>query len=319
MGALLGGYFLSREINPEVTFRSWLRLTAAIWILVFPSLALLLGAAPIMPEKFGPATWIIAAGILVLFLAFQFGLNVWLLRQLRLVKAASEHLSMLVREVSQKMNVRVPATWVLDTTMSNALALPASCQLIFTEKLLATHPDEEIKAVCAHELGHLNEPRNVVLARVALTGSFFPLLFARPISSIDGIAPVYRYLILGLPVMICVVVAVRLGRRMEKRADQIALENQADPAVYARALERLYQTNQMPAVVPRRGARVHPDLYDRMLAAGITPNFPKPAPPKGTSWTSVLLIAGFFFVPLFIYGVKFFPVLQNEIMIRLNH
>lgn len=100
---------------------------------------------------------------------------------------------------------------------------------------------------------------------------------------------------------------------MEKRADRIAIENQADPAVYARALERLYQTNQMPAVMPPRMERPHPDLYDRMLDAGVTPDFPKPAPPKKQSWTTLLLLAGFVGVPVFAYT---FQYLQWAIVIR---
>jgi hypothetical protein len=73
---------------------------------------------------------------------------------------------------------------------------------------------------------------------------------------------------------------------METRADKIAVENQVDAAVYARALERLYLTNQMPAVMLRRSSRIHPDLYDHMIAAGVTPDYPRPEPAKGLSWTS---------------------------------
>jgi hypothetical protein len=67
---------------------------------------------------------------------------------------------------------------------------------------------------------------------------------------------------------------------MEIRADKAAIENQLDTAVYARALAHMYEANQMPAVMPRRSLGPHPDLYDRMLEAGLTPDFPKPSPPK---------------------------------------
>lgn len=94
---------------------------------------------------------------------------------------------------------------------------------------------------------------------------------------------------------------------MEKRADQFAIESEfINPEVYARALERLYQTNQMPAVMPRRSNKIHPDLYDRMLAAGVTPDFPKPQPPSRLSWTSYMALAGLFALPVLVAFIKVF-------------
>jgi hypothetical protein len=68
---------------------------------------------------------------------------------------------------------------------------------------------------------------------------------------------------------------------MEKRADEAAVGYQLDASIYAQALARLYEANQMPAIMPRRWfVAPHPDLYDRMLAAGLTPDFAKPLPPR---------------------------------------
>jgi Zn-dependent protease with chaperone function len=196
-------------------------------------------------------------------------------------------------------------TWVLSTHLSNAAALPLARQLIFTEKLLATHPDEEIKAICAHELGHLNESRKVLFVRTLVALSLFPLVFLKPVSALAGMAN--GILLLLLPVLVLLLVGFRLGRRMEKRADRIAVEDQyVEPAVYARALERLYQTNQMPAVMPRRAHKIHPDLYDRMLAAGVTPDFPKPPPAKGLNWAAFLLPAAMFFLLILVIFTKAF-------------
>ena len=97
---------------------------------------------------------------------------------------------------------------------------------------------------------------------------------------------------------------IRVARRMETRADKIAAENVADPAVYARALERLYQTNQMPAVMPKRSAKIHPDLYDRMVAAGVTPDYPRPKAAKGQCWTSYLVFASMVLIPVLVGFVK---------------
>jgi Zn-dependent protease with chaperone function len=302
LGALFGGYFLSREISLGMTFKQWLNFIVAVAVLAFGVMFVVLIAAVEIPANFGVFTWAIAACALALVVALQLGLNVWVLRQLKVLAPAPERLKQMIEEVSQKMNTPVRNVWVARVVMCNALALPVTRQLVFTEKLLAMHPDEEIKSVCAHELGHLNEPRKVLLARVIAMASFYPLVFMQPVGARAGLGP-YGGWILLIPVLICAVIAIRVARQMEKRADRIALENLADPAVYARALERLYQTNQMPAVMPRRMVKAHPDLYDRMCAAGITPDFPKPAPPKKLSWTSHLLIAGIA-VPIFIYAIR---------------
>jgi len=309
LGALLGSYPMSRELHPEIRFASWLHLVMASLLLFFAYWAVLFFGIVEMPENFGPLTWAIAGGILLMLMAFLFGLGVRLLRWLRVLKPAPEPLQALVREMSQQMGVPVRATWVLSTHLSNAVALPLTRQLIFTDKLLATHPDDEIKAICAHELGHLNEPRRVIFTRLLVALALFPLVFLQPLFA-RGEAGVRIVLGLLIVVLLLFLIGIRLGRRMEKRADRMAVENQvSEPAVYARALERLYQTGQMPAVMPRHANKIHPDLYDRMLAAGVTPDFPRPAPPKGRHWTSYLTLICLLTFPLVVFLVKFTFVL----------
>jgi hypothetical protein len=58
--------------------------------------------------------------------------------------------------------------------------------------------------------------------------------------------------------------------------------------VRARALARLYEDNLIPAVLPGRG-RTHPDLYDRLLAVGVQPDFPRPTAPSSNTVHGVLL------------------------------
>jgi Zn-dependent protease with chaperone function len=305
LGALLGVYPLSREIHPEIRFMSWLHLVASSLLLLFGFWAVLFLGVVAMPENFGPLTWAIAGGVLLLLVAFLLGLGIRVMRWLRLLKPAPEPLNALVREMSQKMGVPVRSTWVLSTHLSNAVALPMTRQLIFTDKLLSTHPDDEIKAICAHELGHLNEPRKVVFVRALVALALFPLVFINPMNSLPGVDN--GFLLILIPVLILLLVGMRVSRRMEKRADKIAIESEhIKPEVYARALECIYQTNQTPAVMPRRSNKIHPDLYDRMLAAGVTPDFPKPAPAKGLSWLSYLVLAGFFVLPALAVFIKAF-------------
>ena len=303
LGAFLGGYPLSRELHPEIHFASWFRLVTAILMLFFPAWTVLFLGVAAMPGNFGPLAWAIAGVVLLVMIALLFGLGVRLMCWLRLLQPAPEHLQSLVGEISQPMGVPVRATWVLPTYLSNAMALPLTRQLIFTEKLLATHPDAEIKAVCAHELGHLSEPRKVIFVRALVALSFFPLIFINPVTSLPGGAN--NSLLLLIPVLFLALVRRRVSHRMEERADKIAIEcKHVNPEVYARALEHLYQTNQMPAVMPSRANKTHPDLYDRMLAAGVTPDFPKPKPARSLNWINCLVLAGLFVLPVFIGVIK---------------
>lgn len=326
-GGLLAGYFLNREIFPDVTFMQWLQFIVAIWLLLSPVVVLVV-AVFVMPGNFGIVTWIIAVCAVVLLLWLQFGLNIRVLRCLRVFRPAPERLAALVHNVSEKMSVPTPATWVVDTPISNAAALPGPRQLVFTEKLLATHTDDEIKAICAHELGHLTEPESVRLTRLLLPLLLLPFVFLKPIDFVIGPAVnestpgsavngfLCSILIVFVPVVLCFIIAKRLGRRMEKRADEVAVKHQEDPTVYARALERLYQTNQMPAVMPRRvRPSVHPDLYDRMLAAGITPDYPRPASPPARLYWPAYILMGIYCLPIVVYAVT---IARNAFMARLQ-
>ena len=97
--------------------------------------------------------------------------------------------------------------------------------------------------------------------------------------------------VLELVLLLLLVFSRQLSQRMEKRADALARQEQTGDGIYARTLEKLYQANQMPAVMPR-GRRTHPHLYDRMLAAGLTPDYPRPAPPGRITLPGWVIIAG---------------------------
>jgi len=64
--------------------------------------------------------------------------------------------------------------------------------------------------------------------------------------------------------------------------------HQLEPGVYARALEKIYQDNLVSAVATSN-SQAHPHLYDRMLAAGIQPEYPRPTKPSAMAWPSVLM------------------------------
>ena len=87
------------------------------------------------------------------------------------------------------------------------------------------------------------------------------------------------FLALVIVTLIFVQLSRRLSQRLESRADRIARSNEGDDGTYARALARLYEENLLPAVNPSK-RQTHPHLYDRLLAAGVEPDYPRPAAPE---------------------------------------
>ena len=288
-GALVGGYPMSREIYPQLDFRCWGHQVVAGWAMPFLIMAALITACCAMPPTVDGKMLLITGGYLAFHGLLQYGLVLKYLRLVRFLKPASPRLRQIVDEALLRISARVRHTWQLGGVLANAIAFPTTRELIFSDRLLEICTDAEISAVCAHELAHLTESKAVLAGRLFGSLTFFPLIFISP--AVQYCGPIG--LVLPYAGMFLILhFARRLSQRMEKRADQAALAEQSDEGVYAKALEKLYQANQTPAVnVNNR--QTHPHLYDRMLAAGITPDYPRPARPKRMTWPGWLIVAGF--------------------------
>src|SRR5258708_6767251 len=111
----------------------------------------------------------------------NFGLTFWLLKCLRILRPPPERLRRIVTETAQAMGVKVRNVWLLDTAWSYVAAFPTTRELIFSERFLQMHPDEEIAVLCAHELGHLTESRLVLAGRILGSLMLWPLIFLKPV------------------------------------------------------------------------------------------------------------------------------------------
>ena len=241
-----------------------------------------------MPEQIGWPTLLIGGAVLGIQIALRYGLWMWIGEKLGVFVLAKESdlISEIAHRTSQRMNVSCRKIWILRSPVGYAAALTVTHDLIFSEGLLNAHSNEEIAAVCAHELAHLSESPSIHQIRLVHSFGWFPFVFARPVFHIFdwfGIA------LLWLPSAFLGLGLRGLTRKMEVRADSAANENQEASGVYARALERLYRSNHVPAVMPS-SRLTHPHLYDRLLAAGITPDYDRPMPPNKLDWTSGLII-----------------------------
>jgi Zn-dependent protease with chaperone function len=242
-----------------------------------------------MPVDFGLTALLITAAYLAVHFANQFGMLIKCLRLIKILKPATVRLKAIVDHIAAKGDVPVRATWQLAGVTANAFAFPASRELAFSDKLLKICNDEEISAVGAHEMAHLGEP-NVVLAG-RLIGSLYllPFIFITPL--------LHRFETAGfiIPFLGMILIrgfAVWLSRQMEKRADRLASASTINEGVYAGALEKMYRENQLRAVGASK-RRTHPDLYDRMLEAGVKPDYPRPGKPKSITLVGWLYLATF--------------------------
>jgi Zn-dependent protease with chaperone function len=239
-----------------------------------------IGAAVSMPIEFGQPTWLIGGAVTALWVVWSRGGFLWLGRKLGLFGAAPERLRKIVAETSARMNVPFREVLLMHSPLAQAFAFPHTRQLLFTERLLELSPDDEIAAICAHELAHLIESKRARYSRSIQMLMFWPWLFFNPLIHAFGSFAFFGLLFtsLGVPR-----IYRALSRKLEARADEMAKANEGDAGTYARALTRLYEDNLAPAVLAKKRS-THPDLHDRLLAAGVTPDFPRPAAASSMAW-----------------------------------
>jgi Zn-dependent protease with chaperone function len=288
-GTLLVGWRRASVFRPcPVTFASYTRGVVVEWILRRPHALVLTLAIAGLPaaiqngEVYLTAwSWVAA----VVFAASGLLAGLPLLILLRVARRLDGARAARVREMAQRMDVRLRSAWVVPWPVANALALIYSGQIVFTERILELLDDEEFDAVTAHELGHVGEPLSAKIGRGTVVVALSLIMVATPWLSVlgwGGGAAVFLLVVVGA------LLVRRVARRMEERADRMAAEQSIDPLVYASALEKLYEANLIPAVTGSKH-RAHPDLWDRMIAAGATPAYDKPAaPPKGASRLGLL-------------------------------
>jgi hypothetical protein len=252
----------------------WLVMALLFWV----GYAVVVAAAVAMPLTWGAEPLLVLIGALTLLIVLAGGgISVCLLA-LGLARRAPEELDARVRAAAARAGVVVRRVLVVETSMANAAVLPLPRDVLLFRPIL-DFPAEELDAVLAHEVGHLCESRTVAWARLLPAFALLPSAALGPLWNGFGLPTALTIVLLPL---FAALFAGRFVRALEARADAHAHAHEhEDPAregVYARALARLAERNLTPAV--RGGKGAHPDLWDRMVAAGVEPDFPRPAPPS---------------------------------------
>ena len=246
-----------------------------------------------------PSQWnvqaglVLSAGILAYFW-LQYGGWLRLGRILFLIIPGDQSLSAATRELALRWNRPEPTVWAFRWPKANALALPFCNAILVTNKLREILNPAEMKAVLAHEMAHLCEDRATRLMRL-LTPLLLLPLFTLSLWWTDG-----NWTEFGACYVLIIAAFLLLRkrrRRMEERADTFGNQVDEDPQVYPRALAKLYEANHVPSVMPGK-RKVHPHLYDRLIVAGITPDYPRPRAPR--SWG---VWAAFFTVGINLLGL----------------
>jgi len=280
LGAYAGTIPVDREVFPRISFRDVLRLSVISILLRFLTWFIFIGATVFMPDQFNNVAWVIGGTVLCLWALWQQGGFIWVGRKLGLLLPAPNRLRDIVANTSAKMNIPFRQVLLMRVPVAQAFAFPSRRQLMFTERLLEIAPDDEIAAICAHELAHLTESTSARYSRSIVNFTFLPWMFFNPLIHTFGMAAFFGLLFvtLGVPR-----IYRKFSRKLETRADQMAAANEGDEGTYARALSRVYEDNLVPAVTSKNRA-THPHLYDRLVAAGVTPDFPRPAAAKAIAW-----------------------------------
>jgi len=285
IGTAVGTLALDHEVFPRIPLRDLLRQSAIAWLIRFLMWFVFLTAIALMPEQFNVLSLLMAVAVVAL--CFLWSRDGWLRlgKMLGVYAPPTARLQTIVQDLARRMNVTVAETYLMRVSSAQALAFPGGRKLLFSERLLELLTDDELAAVCAHELGHLTETRFDHFKRHVIWLTFLPWIFFNPL--VHALGPPGFYLLLGTT-LLAPFLYRKISHPLEERAYRIAQSNQADSGIYAQALALLYEDNLAPAVTART-RETHPRLYDRLIAAGVTPDYPRPAPAQQMALHGTLL------------------------------
>jgi len=181
-------------------------------------------------------------------------------------------------ELAQKAGVRVKRLVLIDSPVPNACAFMSGAVGI-TTRLVELLTPNEVRAVIAHEIGHIrhgHHRRMALVYSLYVVGvtAFILLLHHRPTSIailVDANGYVNEPYVYASVLAIAVLLRIILGKRMrrcEELADRVVVDITGDPGTYLQALDQIYRKGLIPARF-RKSDQVllsHPDPVRRKQA-----------------------------------------------------
>ena len=193
-----------------------------------------------------------------------------------------------IEAIGQRVLSRWPTTlkgygyrfYVLDSGTPNACACPAGT-IFFNRFLLdVLENDDELEAVMAHEVAHVEKRHGLRMHRAAETGALIGTILLIGANTAANSNPDAASVAVGLSGLVVQVgSAIALAghtRQLETEADHFAalylLRNGKDPAILARALKKLRYHQDLLGVGDRQTSifSSHPDLANRIALAEST-------------------------------------------------
>lgn len=263
----------------------------ATTLVLYPVLVVAFAFMAFLPSTLGlaGAVWALSFGAAIYLVVRGAGLKI--AGFCGLVHEPSTELRLMMEELSGKMGQGSVTFVEVAMLQVNAFAMPQLKLVAVTKGLVEKLTPAQIRAVCAHELGHIAEKSTVVRARLGLIWAVYLVLVGVYVMGALGIEPLVQILVAAGLFVLKAALLGRFLRQAEKHADDHAHEHEGDDGTYAHALEAIYRANRVPAVLGGAGS-THPHLYDRMVAAGVTPDFPRPLPPtNGRARVAMAIIA----------------------------
>lgn len=290
LGSLFAAIFWRRRLTRLLvstgwTFRRALLGVATRTLVMYPHLWLMLVVAVAMPRRFGVAGAVLFAATMPVLVWLARGGGFRVACALGMAPPAPPEIADELHAAASRAGIPLKGVHIIELPEANAYALPFASRLGFTRASLEKLERKSILAIGGHELTHLSEPARARRTRLVAMLSLSPLLLLKPLVAAGGLS--VALLAVALMVLVGKLVGYRL-RALETRADEGAKACEPAPGVYAEALSDLYRLNLMPVVF--RGA-THPHLYDRLVALGAPPPYPRPEPPSRakSSWLLVLI------------------------------
>jgi len=274
VGNMIAGFPLRRILYEETwSLAAFLGFFGRLMLAVF-GFWLLLGAIPWVAWRAGRWDWLVGGALAVIPVLWSWRSTAILRRVLRSQPVTNADLLSRFDALVAKSGIPAPRFEYIALNggvVANAMAVPAldRSSVIFTDTLLARFSEDEIVAICAHELGHLEyyDRRRLRRSQAATTALIAGAALIVPLMRIvagkpDPAAP----LVWGVVLIVMLALRARHRQRNETASDVRAVALTGDPEALVRALTKLHAI----ARIPRRWDRereeraTHPSLARRI-------------------------------------------------------
>ncbi len=299
-GAWSGSWPTQRQsLAWSTTWWSRMRTRVIRWALLHAPLAGMLALVPFVTAETRPPLLVLAGAVVLFHGWISCGGMLWVLRAIGMARKPDAATQELLVQVAQDRGVPAPKLLRVRADFANAFAYPLARTIVVTDRLLEVLAPELVRGLLAHELAHLREGVGVRLLRfvMGLTPYFVVIGVPHWIE-----ADPHGQLLIAAGLLLLPLLLASLLRTWEGQADRAAVQDSVSAQQYVQALEVLYAGSNLPARTRGR-MKTHPDWYDRSIAAGIKPNFVRPALPS-RSQGSLVALTLFLGLLLFGYGSK---------------